>query len=93
MKIYISHSASVAGAARIREKTGRDPIIGGTWEERSVDHPHGDSWFVVQPIADPEPQVESLRQSGRTVIALDVEPNMGLGVVETIDYRWNGARS
>jgi hypothetical protein len=35
-------------------------------------------WFVVEPQDDPDAQVASLRDVGRTVIELDVEPWQGL---------------
>lgn len=73
MRIYISHSAGVASAPKMSDP---DQSM-----ERAMSTPHGRPWFVVEPVDDPEMlkrQVESLARSGRTVIALDVEPNQGL---------------
>lgn len=80
MKIYVSHSASVASAPKLAEA--------GLGRPENRDHEavaraqkHGRSWFVVEPLSDPEMmerQAQSLREAGRTVIALDVEPNCGL---------------
>lgn len=41
-------------------------------------HPDGVDWFIVEPRENPEPEAERLRQAGRTVVALDVEPWLNL---------------
>lgn len=73
MRIYVSHSASVATAG----KSNRDEAMAAAMRAGSGGRP----WFVVEPIDDPEQlqkQVRSLVQSGRTVVELDVGPNLGL---------------
>lgn len=82
MRIYVSHSASVASAPKL----GHDP------EQAALKQEYGSAWFVVQPINDPGPQVDSLRRAGRTVVALDVEPNQGL-VHAMAGYRRTGGGS
>jgi hypothetical protein len=61
------------GEGRVRLYISHGANSGG-----HIDGPPWVDWFIVEPRHDPERQVESLRNGGRTVIALDVEPYYGV---------------
>lgn len=91
MRIFISHSATIASVPRIaRLQSRRTEAV---HLERVLNRVPGggDDWFVVQPLNDPtmlKQQVDRLLAAGRTVYEIDAFPMEGEGdSIRLIDHK------